>query len=246
MADEKNSNEKLTEEQKAAQKVAKAFLKAKAKAVREKATAQKEVKQVAEIRKKRQARLREAEKALESFKENDDILKSLAGLEIKKDEKEYQEKAAECLFKLLAKIRKYKEQAVNDNANKKPTLQDLIAELNPANVFFTILENVAEYDENTKVLSIDCKNLYTQLGKRIEKQTELLTKAKTTSEDVEATVEAEVEAKKTKTEQSRKAKKGKATDKVSDDSSATNEKIVIADSGESNNNVLEEEKANAM
>lgn len=184
---------------------------------------------------------------MESFK-NDDILLALAGLEKEKDEKAYKEAAADCLFALLAKIRKSsddKEQVANDKANKKPTLQEMIVALNPATMLFPILEDVAEYDENTKVLSIDCKNLYTQLGKRIEKQTELLAKAKTTYEELEATVEAEVEAKKTKAEQARKAKKGKVADKVSNDSSVANENDKTADSGENKQgSVLEEEKSN--
>lgn len=146
---------------------------------------------------------------MESFK-NDDILLALAGLEKEKDEKAYKEAAADCLFALLAKIRKSsddKEQVANDKANKKPTLQEMIVALNPATMLFPILEDVAEYDENTKVLSIDCKNLYTQLGKRIEKQTELLAKAKTTYEELEATVEAEVEAKKLKLNKPAKQRK---------------------------------------
>ena len=64
MADEKNGKENLTEEQIAAQKVAKRFLQAKSKALRAKATAQKEVKQWEEIHQKRQEKLLEAEKEL--------------------------------------------------------------------------------------------------------------------------------------------------------------------------------------
>ena len=239
MADEeKKGKEVLTD----AQKAAKAFLKAKAKAVREKAVAQKEVDDLKELRTKRQKKLREAEQALESFK-NDDILLALAGLEKEKDEKAYKEAAAECLFALLAKIHKSddKEQ-VNDKANEKPSLQEQIQKLNPSVKLFEILKEVAAYDEKTKRLSIDVIEFYTQIGDRIKEQNKLIEKAKTTYKELEATVEAEVEAKKTKVAQARKAKKGKVADKVSDDSLATDEKIVVADSGESDNKVLEDKK----
>ena len=241
MADEKNGKENLTEEQKAAQKAAKAFLKAKAKAVREKAAAQKEVDDLKELRTKRQKKLREAEQALESFK-NDDILLALAGLEKEKDEKAYKEAAAECLFKLLAKIRKSgddqnqkNEQNVDEKTNKKPTLQEMVVALNPAILLFPILEEVADYNEDTKQLTIDCKNLYRKLAERLAEQKKLLDDAKATYAELEKKVEAEAEAQRTKVAQARNAKKDKTADKntnetaTADASSVADEKKGTAD-----------------
>ena len=257
MADEKNGKEVLTEEQKAAKK----FLQAKMRAVRAKAVAQKEVSQSEEVCKKRQEKLREAEQTLESFEKNDDILKSLAGLETTKDEVKYRDQAASCLFELLDMIRKSddkekSEQEISEKTNVLPTLQEQFGKLNPAEKLFEILKNVAMYDENTKKLSIDVIELYRQIGDRLSEQNKRMDDAKAIYAELEEKAEKEAEAKRANAEKARKARKKKTTDKSAEEETATanktatddassvaNENNKTADSGESNNKVLEEEKA---
>ena len=249
MADEKNGKENLTEEQIAAQKVAKRFLQAKSKALRAKATAQKEVKQWEEIHQKRQEKLLEAEKALESFKENDDILKSLAGLETVKNKAKYRDQAASCLFELLDMIRKSddkeqksEQQETSEKTNVLPTLHEQIEKINPAGKLFEILKESTTYDEKTKILSIDGKTLYTMIGKRLAEQDKLMDDAKATYATLEATVEAELELKRDNAEKARKARKKKTTDKpaIDNNSLVADEKDKTADSGEADKQVLEE------
>lgn len=205
MVEEIKTNEKTNGMSLAAQRVAKRFIEGRKKAQRAKQEAQEELNGLKELRKKRQAKLRDAQKVLKQFDDDNNVLLVMAGLDIKKDESVYQKQAATCLFALLGKIRKDSQEKGN-----VPSLQEMIDKLIPAELLFDILEKVAVFDDKTKILSIDGKTLYTMICDRVKEQNQRLEKARMNLKKLEESLQ---------------------------------ETDGAADSGETENKVLEEKKA---
>ena len=215
----------------AAQRVAKRFIEGRKKAQRAKQEAQDELNGLKELRKKRQAKLRDAQKVLKQFDDDNDVLMAIAGLDIKKDEAVYQKQAATCLFALLGKIRK---DSSLEKANV-PSLQEMIDKLIPAELLFDILEKVAVFDDKTKILSIDGKMLYTMICDRVKEQNQRLEEARKNLKKLEETMEKDEET----------ADSGEVVEKEEtmekDEETADSGKVVEKEETESK--VLEEKKA---
>ena len=188
MVEEIKTNEKTNEMSLAAQRVAKRFIEGRKKAQRAKQEAQEELNGLKELRKKRQAKLRDAQKVLKQFDDDNNVLLVMAGLDIKKDESVYQKQAATCLFALLGKIRKDSQEKGN-----VPSLQEMIDKLIPAELLFDILEKVAVFDDKTKILSIDGKTLYTMICDRVKEQNQRLEEARINLKKLEENMEKDEE-----------------------------------------------------
>lgn len=188
MVEEIKTNEKTNEMSLAAQRVAKRFIEGRKKAQRAKQEAQEELNGLKELRKKRQAKLRDAQKVLKQFDDDNNVLLVMAGLDIKKDEAVYQKQAATCLFALLGKIRKDSQEKAN-----VPSLQEMIDKLIPAELLFNILEKTAVYDDKTKELVIDGKTLYTMICDRVKEQNQRLEKARINLKKLEENMEKDEE-----------------------------------------------------
>ena len=171
-----------------AQRVAKRFIEGRKKAQRAKQEAQEELNGLKELRKKRQAKLRDAQKVLKQFDDDNNVLLVMAGLDMKKDEVVYQKQAATCLFALLGKIRKDNQEKAN-----VPSLQEMIDKLIPAELLFDILEKVAVFDDKTKILSIDGKMLYTMICDRVKEQNQRLEEARMNLKKLEENMEKDEE-----------------------------------------------------
>ena len=219
MANEKKTNKKVDE----AQNLAKKFLQGKARAKRFLVIAQKEFNGLEELRKQKHQRLREAQKKLDSFDDNDDILNVLAGMEPKRDEAKFQAEASKCLFELLAMIHKSGDDQ-EQKTSELPTLREQIDKINPSATLFEILKKITVYDEKDKILLIDGKALYTRICKRIEEQEKHLADARITYAELEANVNAEIAKKEAEAVAKAEAKKAEAEAKKTEVESKKNEK----------------------
>lgn len=188
MVEEIKTNEKTNGMSLAAQRVAKRFIEGRKRAQLAKQAAQDELNGLKELRKKRQAKLRDAQKVLKQFDDDNNVLLVMAGLDIKKDEAVYQKQAATCLFALLGKIRKDSQEKGN-----VPSLQEMIDKLIPAELLFDILEKVAVFDDKTKILSIDGKTLYTMICDRVKEQNQRLEEARINLKKLEENMEKDEE-----------------------------------------------------
>ena len=188
MVEEIKTNEKTNGMSLAAQRVAKRFIEGRKRAQLAKQVAQEELNGLKELRKKRQAKLRDAQKVLKQFDDDNNVLLVMAGLDIKKDEAVYQKQASACLFALLGKIRKDSQEKGN-----VPSLQEMIDKLIPAELLFDFLEKVAVFDDKTKILSIDGKTLYTMICDRVKEQNQRLEKARINLKKLEENMEKDEE-----------------------------------------------------